>query len=234
MKCPYCLENFHVGWHYLIFAKPDKNWLKEENDYLGMRFCYCPSCNKIIIQIGKLITNYKDPWENPMNNPSTNPRMYIWKMIKPKTISRAPLPSEVPPEFANDYNEACLVIADSPKASAALSRRCLQNLLREKAKTIKKDLSCQIQEVIDSKKLPSYLSSDLDAVRNIGNFSAHPIKSKRTGEIIEVEPEEAEWNLNILEQLFDFYLVQPEISRKKRENLNKKLKDAGKPQVKEN
>ena len=76
------------------------------------------------------------------------------------------------------------------------------------------------------------LSKDLGAVRNIGNFGAHPIKSKRTGEIIEVEIGEAEWNLNILEQLFDFYFVQPEISRKKRENLNKKLKDAGKPQMK--
>jgi len=153
-------------------------------------------------------------------------------LVRPKTISRAPLPPEVPPEFANDYNEACLVLADSPKASAALSRRCLQNLLREKAKTTKKDLFDQIQEVIDSKKLPSYLSEDLDAVRNIGNFGAHPIKSKKTGEIIEVEPGEAEWNLNILEQLFDFYFVQPEISRKKRESLNKKLKDVGKPQMK--
>jgi hypothetical protein len=48
------------------------------------------------------------------------------------------LPSEVPPEFANDYKEACLIIANSPKASAALSRRCLQNILREKAGTTKK------------------------------------------------------------------------------------------------
>jgi len=87
---------------------------------------------------------------------------------------------------------------------AALSRRCLQNLLREKAKTTKRDLSYQIQEILDSKKLPSYLSEDLGAVRNIGNFSAHPIKSKKTGEIIEVEPGEADLNLNILEQLFGF------------------------------
>jgi len=103
---------------------------------------------------------------------------------------------------------------------------------KRESKNNKKDLFDQIQEVIDSKKLPSYLSKDLDAVRNIGNFGAHPIKSKATGEIIEVEPGEAEWNLNILEQLFDFYFVQPEISRKKRESLNKKLEDAGKPQMK--
>jgi len=234
MKCPYCLENFHVKWYYSIFPKSNITWLKEGDNYFGIRFCYCPSssCNKLIIQIGKLIRWRKDPRENPINNPSDNPGMYTWDLLKPRTISRTPLPSEVTPEFANDYIEACLIMADSPKASAALSRRCLQNFLREKAKTTKKDLSDQIQEVIDSKKLPSHLSEDLDAVRNIGNFGAHPIKSKGTGEIIEVEPGEAEWNLDILEQLFDFYFVQPEISRKKRENLNKKLKDAGKPQMK--
>jgi hypothetical protein len=232
MKCPYCLENFHVNWYYPIFAKPDKNWLKEEDNYLGMRFCYCPSCNKLIIQIGKLITSYQDPWENSINNPSTNPGMYTWKLFKPKTISRAPLPSEVTPEFANDYKEACLIIADSPKASAALSRRCLQNLLREKAHTTKDSLASQIKEVIDSKKLSSCLSEGIDAVRNIGNFAAHPIKSKNTGEIVEIEPGEAEWNLNILEGLFDFYFVQPKILKKKIKNLNKKLKDAGKPLLK--
>ncbi len=39
----------------------------------------------------------------------------------------------------------------------------------------------------------------IDAVRVIGNFAAHPIKSKSTGEIVDVEPGEAEWNLNTLE-----------------------------------
>ena len=82
----------------------------------------------------------------------------------------------IPAEFTNDYKEACLVFSDSPKASAALSRRCLQNLLREKAGTTKKDLSEQIQEVLDSSSLPTYLSESLDAVRNIGNFAAHPEK----------------------------------------------------------
>jgi len=231
MKCPYCLVSFFVKWFYIFFAS-NTDWIQDKDGVWGIRFCMCPTCNKIIIQLGKLRGKYVEPSNSSKTNPLNAPGYYDWKLMKPKTISRSPLPSEVTPEFANDYKEACLIIADSLKASAALSRRCLQNLLREKAKTTKKDLSNQIQEVIDSKKLPSYLSEDLDAVRNIGNFGAHPIKSKRTGEIIEVEPGEAEWNLNILEQLFDFYFVQPEISRKRRENLNKKLKDAGKPQMK--
>src|SRR2546426_11557618 len=49
----------------------------------------------------------------------------------PKGIARALLPNEVPEEYAADYREACNVLADSPKASAALSRRCLQRILRE-------------------------------------------------------------------------------------------------------
>ena len=36
--------------------------------------------------------------------------------------------------------EACLVLPDSPKASVALSRRCLQHILREAAKVKHGDL----------------------------------------------------------------------------------------------
>jgi hypothetical protein len=67
------------------------------------------------------------------------------------------------------------------------------------------DLSKEIQEVLDSRKLPTEIGENLDAVRNIGNFAAHPLKSTSTGEILDVEPDEAEWNLEVLDQLIDFY-----------------------------
>jgi hypothetical protein len=68
----------------------------------------------------------------------------------------------------------------------------------------------------------------VDAIRNIGNFAAHPMKSKTSGEVLPVEPGEAEWNLDALDALFDFFFVQPETIRKKREALNQKLDQAGK------
>jgi len=43
-------------------------------------------------------------------------------MVHPKTTSREPCPEDVKkdaPAIAADYEEACLVLADSPKASAA-------------------------------------------------------------------------------------------------------------------
>jgi hypothetical protein len=153
-------------------------------------------------------------------------------LVYPKAALRPPCPREVPTTLAEDYNEACLVLSDSPKASAALSRRCLQNMLREAAKVKPGNLADEIQEVIDSRNLPSSLVESIDAIQNIGNFAAHPMKSKKSGEILPVEPGEADWNLNVLESLFDFYFVQPELIRKKREALNKKLKDAGKPPMK--
>jgi hypothetical protein len=138
----------------------------------------------------------------------------------------------VPSEFAEDYREACLTLADSPKASAALSRRCLQHLLREHAKVKSGNLAEEIQQVLDAKNLPSYLAESFDAVRNIGNFAAHPMKSTASGEIIAVEAGEAEWNLEVLESLFDFYFTQPALLKKKRDALNAKLKEAGKPEMK--
>jgi hypothetical protein len=125
-----------------------------------------------------------------------------------------------------------MVLPDSSKASAALSRRCLQNLLREAAKVKPGNLADEIQQVIDGKSLPSQLAEAIDAVRNIGNFAAHPLKSQSTGEILPVEPEEAEWNLDVLESLFDFYFVQPAILAKKCDALNIKLSDAGKKPMK--
>lgn len=86
--------------------------------------------------------------------------------------------------------------------------------------------------VLEAGQLPSFLAEGIDAVRNLGNFAAHPIKSKNTGEIVEVEEGEAEWLLDVLEGLFDFYFVQPAALREKREQLNRKLKDAGKPEMK--
>jgi hypothetical protein len=47
-----------------------------------------------------------------------------------------------------------------------------------------------------------------------------------------VEPGEAEWNLDVIESLFDFYFTQPALLKKKRDALNTKLKAAGKPEMK--
>jgi hypothetical protein len=159
-------------------------------------------------------------------------KRHYTSLVRPKVVNRAPVPSEVPDEFAHDYREACLILQDSPKASAALSRRVLQRILREKANVTHGNLANEIQQIIDGGGMPSYLSESIDAVRNIGNFAAQPIKTTCVGEVVEVEPGEAEWTLDVIESLFDFYFVQPEVLKRKRAALKKRLKDSGKPKMK--
>jgi hypothetical protein len=123
------------------------------------------------------------------------------------------LSDEVPEKYAKYYREAALVLADSPMASAALSRRLLQLILRDEAKVQKGDLWEEIERALPS--LPGYLQ-DLHDIREIGNFAAHPNKNANTGLIIDVEDGEAEWLLDILDKLFDFYFVQPAQQKKRK------------------
>jgi hypothetical protein len=224
MKCPHCLESFHEQMKIVdIGETTDSEW--------SLSWQACPACGKAII---KLLSRLKRSLVRPaVFTPEPFGKYNIVeRLIEPKAISRSPLPKEVPEPFANDYKEACLILADSPKASAALSRRCLQNIIHEKAKIKERDLNKEIDKLLESKQLPSHLAESVDAIRNIGNFAAHPIKSKNTGEIVDVEPGEAEWTLDVLEGLFDHYFVQPAILAKKRDALNKKLQDVGKPPMK--
>jgi len=153
-------------------------------------------------------------------------------MIYPRGSGRPVAPPDVPKHIAADYNEACLVLSDSPKASAALGRRCLQNLLRERNVSSNDNLSRAIDDALAS-GLPSHIAENLDSIRNVGNFAAHPQKSVHSGEILDVEPNEAEWNLDVLDMLFDFYYVQPARSAARRAALNEKLAEAGKKPMKE-
>lgn len=225
VKCPHCLIEFHDHpENFYIGSDAEGDWAIAKRT--------CPACRKIIL----VLQNGTAPiYGQPRNG--TPQFSYLQnitneKLIRPKAILRAPCPIEVPPEFASDYKEGCSVLSDSAKAAAALGRRCLQNLLREVAKVKPGNLADEIQEVLNSKSLPSDLCDSIDAVRNIGNFAAHPMKSQHTGEIIDVEPGEAEWTLDVLESLFDYYFVAPAKRKLQREALNKKLAEAGKKPMK--
>ncbi len=212
MKCPHCLESYHpqTTFHCL---EGDAEW------WWNVIWQQCPSCSKYVIELE----------QRDQIDPTILHRIML---VYPKAAARTPPPQDVPPVYAQDYREACLVLTDSPKASAALSRRCLQNLLRDKAKVKPSSLSAEIDEVMKSDQLPSHLNEAIDAIRNIGNFASHPTKSTNTREILEVEDGEAEWLLDILEGLFDFYFTQPAILGRKRDALNAKLQEAGKPPMK--
>jgi Domain of unknown function (DUF4145) len=217
MKCPHCQKNFH--------PEPKTFELGHHGSTVNWKYIWratvftCPACAGPIVFV-----DYKQDFGGTKYRGEQ-------LMAFPKTGKKAPAPPEVPAVIAKDFNEASVVIKDSPQASAALSRKCLQHVLTERGVTKNDNLSVAIDEALKT-GLPSHLAENLDAIRNIGNFAAHPQKSQHSGEILPVEPEEAEWNLEVLELLFDFYYVQPSRAAARRAELNAKLLDAGKKPMK--
>lgn len=218
MKCPHCHKAFHHDPKTIELGREGKT--EKWHFYWLVHRLTCPACFMPIVFV-----EYQQDW---------GARRYDGKqfMVFPRGANRSPAPPEVPEAVAQDFNEACLVFNDSPQASAALSRRCLQHLLVERGVSKSDNLSTAIDDALSSHP-PTHVAENLDAIRNIGNFAAHPQKSKNSGEILPVEPHEAEWNLDVLEMLFDFYYVQPAKSAARREALNKKLEEAGKKPMKE-
>jgi hypothetical protein len=217
MKCPHCHDSFHPQVETITVGHAGQT--ENYTYYWEVHKLECPACHKPIIYL-----------ENKKDYGNTMFRDQQW-MVYPRGATRPPAPPEVPEEISHDYNEACLVMTDSPQASAALSRRCLQHILHDRGVSKSDNLSKAIDDALGS-HLPTHIAEDLDAIRNIGNFAAHPQKSLHSGEIINVEPHEAEWNLDVLEMLFDFYYVQPQKSKARRVALDGKLAEAGKKPMK--
>ena len=229
MKCPYCSKEIHfepTQAHAYSYDNPEEETEEEEKGF-DIAHGFCPSCTNLIvlvrdgiIQLDQRGKEYLDPINSQ-------------EIAHPKNANPRAVPKEVPEKYSEDFDEACAVLLASPKASAAISRRLLQTIIREEYKISERSLAEEIDKFIKLKDTPSYIADAVDAVRNIGNFAAHPLKDTNTGEIVEVEPGEAEWLLDVLEAVFDFAFVQPEKLKARKESLNKKLADLGKPTMKD-
>jgi hypothetical protein len=86
----------------------------------------------------------------------------------------------------------------------------------------------EIDAVVEQGDVPSRLAEDLHAVNTIGNFAAHPLKDTETGAVLDVEPGEAEWLIDLLRDVLDHYCVAPARSEARRAQHNAKLRAAGK------
>lgn len=224
MKCPHCNTAVKIEFEeYFTSDDPDRK------DY-GYEIVGedCPMCSKLIVimRYGRIetISRGEYSYETVMDKDRE-------EFLFPKGITRK-VELEVPDAYKDNYTEASMVLQFSAKASAALSRRLLQNLLREEFDIEHRSLAQEIDAFIQRKDVPTYLAEAVDAVRNIGNFAAHPLKDTNTGEIVRVEPGEAEWLLEVLDSLFDFAFVQPRRLAERRKKLNDKLKSIGKPPMK--
>jgi hypothetical protein len=223
MKCPHC----NVGIRLEIKESatcPLKQTSSDKRIAIELSHGFCPECNELIVILKRGEYKFVD---GEYELKSTEEESFLYPKFSQRVVD--PL---VPDYYRNAFNEANAVLSISPKASAALSRRLLQSLLRDEYQINYDNLNKQIDNFIARSDIPPDVSEYVDAIRNIGNFAAHPNKYQNTGEIVDVEPEEAEWLLQVLEELFDVKFMQPKQNQERKNKLNAKLASLGKKPMK--
>ena len=134
-----------------------------------------------------------------------------WQLVP--ASSAKPQPNCIPAVLRTDYQEACAIAALSPKASATLSRRVLQGMIRDFCGISKRRLVDEInalQVLVNEGKAPAGVSAEsveaIDHVRGIGNIGAH--MEKDINHIIGVDPQEARLLIELIEILFKEWYVE--------------------------
>jgi hypothetical protein len=123
--------------------------------------------------------------------------------LKPQSSAK-PFPDYIPAPILQDYEEACLICGLSPKASATLSRRCLQGIIRDFWGISKARLIDEIDDL--NGKIDATTWNAIDAVRSIGNIGAH--MEKDINLIVDVDHEEADLLLRLIEVLLDEWYIR--------------------------
>jgi hypothetical protein len=127
--------------------------------------------------------------------------LFSWQLL-PESEAK-PFPDYIPQQLRDDYAEACLIRHKSSKASATLSRRCLQGMIRDFWGIKKTRLVDEVDEL--KTKVDSGTWDTIDSVRHVGNIGAH--MEKDVNLIIDVDPEEAGLLIWLIETLFEEWYV---------------------------
>lgn len=139
-----------------------------------------------------------DQW----NSEETNRKVKVWELL-PESAAK-PQPSYINKAVVQDYVEACRIKSLSPKASAALARRCLQGMIRDFHGIKKGTLFLEIDAL--KGKIPNAEWKAIDALRSIGNIGAH--MEKDVNLIIDIDSGEADKLIAFIEYLFRQWYVK--------------------------
>jgi hypothetical protein len=126
-----------------------------------------------------------------------------WQLVPPQKHQVRGWPESVPKVVRDDFTEACLIVDLSPKAAAALARRCLQGMIRDRYGISMKQLFKEIQAL--KGKVDEVTWQAIDALREIGNIGAHPEQIPDV--IIEIGREDAKQLLQFIERLIEEWYV---------------------------
>jgi hypothetical protein len=154
-----------------------------------------------------IVQLYRGEWDANRSRADKGGFIREWILI-PASGAKA-YPDYVPVQIRRDYQEACLIVQPSPKASATMSRRCLQGMIRDFWEVSKPTLKKEIDEIQD--KVDPDVWDAIESVRKVGNIGAH--MEEDVNVIIEVEPDEAALLIWLIEYLMEQWYINREARR---------------------
>lgn len=191
-KCPFCNQVMPIteGTSTSRTVAFSESWngyrTVPDDSALDISFYKCPNCGQFSI-----FTKGTGDAVQDVNMP-----------LRPIS-SAIQFPVYIPEHIRQDYQEACAIANLSPKASATLSRRCLQAMIRDfweiKESTLFKEI-----EALD-KVIPPTQKKVLHSLRQIGNIGAHPEADVNT--IIDIDTQDASKLIKVIEFFMDKWYI---------------------------
>lgn len=193
--CPFCGSSVPITYEtekveQIFFrAKAECTNIDSKSPKYNNRFKiiirHCPSCDNVNFEaIG---TDRLNGVDIPMY-PSSKAKQY---------------PAYIPKAIREDYEEAYSILSYSPKASATLSRRCLQGMIRDFWKVKPGRLYDEINE-IQNMVTPTQWKA-IDSLRSLGNIGAH--MENEVNVIVEIDDGEAEKLIKLIELLIEKWYI---------------------------
>lgn len=215
-ECPYCYHNATITNSN---QSEDKHIFYLKNKYekkiaLTTLVITCPNRDCKEISIHAWLNSNNNSSGEFYNNDLDSNLLHYWKLL-PESNAKI-FPNYISLSILNDYQEACKIRDLSPKASATLSRRCLQGILRDFWKVKPDNLNKEINQI--EEKVDPLIFDAINAVRQLGNIGAH--MEKDINLIIDVEPNEAQKLIELIELLLEEWYI----ARHRREERLKSIK----------
>ena len=188
LKCPYCGIPLSTSQHCITtrFNTHGVSVSPTTPYPFRISFYYCPECLKPTIFFEGCDDEYKD----------------VFSMLVPSSLAKQ-FPEYVPQAILQDYIEAHNILHLSPKASATLSRRCLQGMIHDFFGIKEKNLNAEITSL--KTLVDPIIWKGLDDLRKLGNIGAH--MEHNIDKIVDIDPGEAEKLVMLIEFLIEKWYI---------------------------
>jgi hypothetical protein len=204
MRCPFCSSLTADDWQTAgMISGTGKDFTSLSIDWMR---CANPECEQTVVRMREV------QYRVVNGQPTSSPTEWI---ARPRGGIR-PIDPLVPEPLRTDYLEAAAILDLSPRMSAALSRRVLSDLLGRYAQRDEDNLTAKIERFTEDPSHPPRLRENLQRLPKGGDEEPNS-----------VDHDEAEWMLDLLDRLFDYFIVDPARDEQMRASVNQLIERAG-------